>query len=229
MRFRNLLVLILLAGRLPGPLQAQYHPVSRQQAADSDRPHNLIKFNPYMILHGYLPLAYERLLLGRLGVELGGGPTTKDFFYHVFWDMDGGLDSNKGEFAEAKLGYGLHGALRLYLSQGRDGPPAGAFLAMQLQHRVHRWTQNYDLQLTNTQGRLISRENSRELTDFVFLAGYQAIFIGGLVVECNGGLGVRNRVVERYRVDFSETTLVEDRPGKATLVFPVNVKVGYAF
>jgi hypothetical protein len=229
MRFSRLHVLLLVLGLLPLAAWAQVKPVGHRAHRTSDAPVNLIKFNPYMILHGYLPLSYERLLFSRLGVELGGGPTTKDFVYHAFQEIDEGIDTNKGEFAEAEMGYGLFGALRLYLSDGREKPPAGAFLAMQLQHRYHEWIQNYDLQVNSSRGRLISRANSRQLTDFVFLAGYQGVFAGGLAVEINGGLGIRNRVVERYRVDFSEIALEEDRPSKATLVFPINIKIGYAF
>ena len=229
MRFKPLLLFLLALGLLPLAAQAQVNAVGHRASRESDAPVNLIKFNPYMILHGYLPLSYERLLFGRLGVEVGGGPTTKDFFYHAFQEIDGGIETEKGEFAEAKMGYGLFGALRLYLSDGRDEPPAGGFLAMQVQHRVHEWTQNYDLQLNSSRGQILTREQSRAITDFLFLAGYQGVFESGLTVEVNGGLGIRNRVVERYRVDYSENELIDDSPGKATIVFPLNIKVGYAF
>lgn len=192
--------------------------------------HNIIKVNPFMILHGYFPIAYERQVVNRIAIELGGGLTIKDFIYHSeFMQITREAsfsDDDYGEFKEAKNGFGYYGTLKLYLGSYRVPEPSGAYMGLQAQYREHSWIQTFEnSSLVSSE---ILADQRRRTTDFMLLAGWQDIMDDNIVFEINAGIGVRDQSHNRKKIENSGK-LADAPPVSSTLVIAFNLKVGYAF
>lgn len=189
---------------------------------------NAVKVNLVMLMHGYGAIGFERLFFERLGVEVGGGPTRKDFLYFselmpLITGVDEGDDVDYGQFKTAKTGFGGYGSLRLYLGDMRSLEPTGAYLALQAQHRQYQWTQqfsgdNYEF--------IVDQE--RKLTEALLLFGVQDIWDNNMVFEFNLGVGSRNESYNRKRL-IDNATLVDYPPASSVIAYAFNLKIGYAF
>jgi len=199
-------------------------------AQSTDTP-NIVKLNPLAIANGYFPIAYERVLFSRLGVEVGAGPTYRDFLYHFIYDAATD-DKKHGEFHTASGGLGVYGALRLYVSKEKSAPE-GMFLAAQFQYRSHEWDQNYTGEFNPLlEEFVISKKNSRHISDLAVLLGWQAPIATNFLAEFSFGVGLRYRSIDRVKVVRNTAGYDEfrdDKPGNTTIAIPVNLKIGYAF
>jgi hypothetical protein len=201
--------------------------------AQSTSTPNLVKVNPLALANGYFPVAYERILMDRLGVEVGFGPTYRDFLYHFLYDA-ATKDERHGEFSQAYFGVGAYGALRLYLAKGKTAPE-GLFLAAQFQYRTHSFDQAYTGRfnpLEPERDLTRDRKTRRSISDLALLLGWQAPLAGSLFTEFNFGLGLRYRSVDRVKVERNLAGIDEfrdDKPGNTTASVILNLKLGYAF
>lgn len=187
---------------------------------------NVVKLNGFMLVHGYICVAYERMLLKRLSMEVGGGPTYKDHFYHYglgrinpsdFFD-----DSDYGQFLESSQGYGAYAAVKYYLGSMRMIEPNGPYLALQFQQREHRWTQYFGYGGQNQVSQV------RKLTDIVPMFGYQGILDDNISMGVNFGLGIRNQSYNRKKIEDSGA-LADAPPSSTGVMLAFNLKFGYAF
>ncbi len=194
---------------------------------------NVVKLNPLAIANGYFPVAYERILMERLGVEVGLGPTYRDFLYHFLYDA-ATKDEQHGEFSHAYFGMGAYGALRLYLSKAQAAPE-GMFLAAQFQYRSHSFDQAYTGRFNPqdiSREQTLDRKTRRSISDLALLLGWQKPLAGPLYTEFNFGLGLRYRSVDRVKVERTIQEFDEfrdNKPSNTTGSIILNLKLGYAF
>lgn len=228
--FRRLLASLILIAALGQTVRAQTPAVAtdfREARAEYERL-NAVKVNLVMLMHGYAAIGFERLFFERLGVEVGGGPTRKDFLYFsefmpLITGVYEGDDVDYGQFKAAKTGFGGYGTLKLYLGDMRSLEPTGPYLALQAQHRQYQWTQQFS---GDNYEYIVDQE--RKLTDALLLFGIQDIWDDNMVFEINLGVGFRNESYNRKRL-IDNASLVDYPPPSSAIAYAFNLKIGYAF
>ncbi len=185
---------------------------------------NAVKFDPVQVFFGDYQFYFERMVGDQWSVEVGLGPTRRNFTASLFeYELD-----NFGNNIDIKTRYAASLWLRRYFWD--TGELYGPYLAAAVIHRRHDKTYN----VINVEGDLsgISFDDSRRYTSFMLFAGYQAIPMqSNLFCDFYLGLGARYRDFDIVRSNdiYSPDDYIVNQEQSWIGTIQVGVKVGYGF
>jgi hypothetical protein len=183
-----------------------------------------VKIDPLQVFFGDLQLYYEHMVGEKWSIELGLGPTRRNFTASIFqYELD-----DFGSNVDVKTRYAMSLGIKRYFWD--TGELYGPYLEAAVMHRRHDKTYN----VIDLNGQLTERffDDSRRYTSLMLIAGFQAIPLqSNLFCDFYLGAGLRYRdfeVVRSTGINEPELyTVSHEQTWVGALQF--GVKVGYGF
>ncbi len=212
---------------LPMVMFGQNNPYPEEDAYEGDSLYavrNAFKIDPVQIIFGDFQVYFEKMLASHWSVELGFGPTRRNFSASWFdYELD-----NFGENVDIKTRYAASAAVRYYFWDVEE--LAGPYLSLAVSHK--RFDKSYAV--VDTSGSLSGEvfEDSRQYTSAMFFAGYQALGqSGNIFADFYVGLGIRQRTFDIVRSSdiYNPAAYSVNRENSLALGVQVGVKIGFGF
>jgi len=212
---------------LPGVLFAQNSPYPEEDAYEADSLYavrNAFKIDPVQIIFGDFQVYFEKMITSHWSVEVGFGPTRRNFSASWFdYELD-----NFGENVDVKTRYAASAAVRYYFWDVEE--LAGPYLSLAFSHK--RFDKAYAV--VDTSGALSGDvfDDSRQYTSAMVFAGYQALGrSGNIFADFYVGLGIRQRTFDIVRSTdiYDPMAYSIDRENSFAPGVQVGVKIGFGF
>jgi hypothetical protein len=187
---------------------------------------NAVKINIFALMNGDLPLSFERRIKKKYSVLGGLGFTSKDLFWELGRNFN---DLDLRAFSDPLLGFSIHMGARVYYSE-RFPALKGAYFEALIRYRYYRSWVSVCNEPTSVTVQFPYLRESRNVSDFLLLFGYQINTRQHFILDFYLGAGLRFR--EGMTVRCREESGIGLIPGRVHELeyspkFAVGMKIGF--